>query len=230
VPAAPAADLLVAHDADAAALLRAIEYSSVALVTLAYPDGAVGEGLAGTELVGTGLLVPRHSPLPAALADQLGGGRKGDDGSFMVTACSYLSRKWPHLARPGELLLRASVGRFEDRRFTALSDEQLVARVAAEVGVLLGIDGAPATSSVTRWADGLPQYRVHHLLRVTGIEAAVKRLPGLAVAGAAYRGVGVPACVASGRAAGRAVLTALGLGPDPANAGPAGRGPVSPGP
>ncbi len=230
VPAAPAADLLAAHDADTAALLRAIEYSSVALVTLAYPDGALGDGLVGTELVGpeligTGLLVPRHSPLPAALADQVGVGRKGDDGSFMVTACSYLSRKWPHLARPGELLLRASVGRFEDRRFTALSDEQLVARVAAEIGVLLGIDGAPTTSSVTRWADGLPQYRVHHLLRVTGIEAAVKRLPGLAVAGAAYRGVGVPACVASGRAAGRAVLTALGLGPDPVSPGP-----VSPGP
>ncbi len=240
VPAGPAADLLAAHDADTAALLRAIDYSSVALVTLAYPDGALGDGLVGTGLVGTGLvgtglvgtglvgtglLVPRHSPLPAALADQVGGGRKGDDGSFMMTACSYLSRKWPHLARPGELLLRASVGRFEDRRFTALSDEQLVARVVAEVGVLLGIDGAPTTTSVTRWTDGLPQYRVHHLLRVTGIEAAVKRLPGLAVAGAAYRGVGVPACVASGRAAGRAVLTALGLGPDPANTGP-----VSPGP
>ena len=85
------------------------------------------------------------------------------------------------------------------------------------------------TSSVTRWTDGLPQYRVHHLLRVTGIEAAVKRLPGLAVAGAAYRGVGVPACVASGRAAGRAVLTALGLGPDRPT-GPVGPGPVSPGP
>ena len=223
VPAAATADLLAAHDADAAALLRAIEYSSVALVTLAYPASAVG-----AELVGTGLLVPRHSPLPAALADWIGVGRKGDDGSFMVTACSYLSRKWPHLARPDELLLRASVGRFEDRRFTALNDEELVARVTAEVGVLLGIDGAPTTSSVTRWVDGLPQYRVHHLLRVTGIEAAVKRLPGLAVAGAAYRGVGVPACVASGRAAGRAVLTALGLGPSPVS--PVSPGPVSPGP
>ncbi len=207
VPAAPAADLLAGHDADAAALLQAIDYSSVALVTLTYPDRALG-----TALLGTGLLVPRHSPLPAALADELGVGRTRDDRSFMVTACSYLSRKWPHLAQPGELLLRASVGRFEDRRFIGLSDEQLVARVAAEVGVLLGLDGAPTASSVTRWDNGLPQYRVHHLLRVTGIEAAVKRLPGLAVAGAAYRGVGVPACVASGRAAGRAVLTALGLG------------------
>ncbi|HEY1733203.1 MAG TPA: hypothetical protein VGG23_02065, partial [Acidimicrobiales bacterium] len=97
--------------------------------------------------------------------------------------------------------------------------------VTAEIGVLLGIDGAPTTSSVTRWADGLPQYRVHHLLRVTGIEAAVKRIGGLAVAGAAYRGVGVPACIASGRTAGRAVLTALGLGPDPAGPGPVSTGP-----
>ena len=58
-----------------------------------------------------------------------------------------------------------------------------------------------------------PQYRVGHLLRVSGIEAAVKRLPALAVAGAAYRGVGVPACIGSGRDAARSVLGAMGARP-----------------
>jgi oxygen-dependent protoporphyrinogen oxidase len=196
VPAGAAAGLLEPHDEDAATVLRGIEYASVALVTLDYPETTVPDDLAGT-----GLLVPRGSRLPPSLA-----GLDDPQGTLMVTACSYLSTKWPHLAQPGRFLLRASVGRFDDRRFTGLSDEELVARVQVEVGVLLGIDGPPTSSRVTRWSDGLPQYRVHHLLKVSGIEGAVRRLPGLAVAGAAYQGVGVPACVASGRTAARAVL------------------------
>jgi oxygen-dependent protoporphyrinogen oxidase len=207
VPAGLAADLLAPHDADTATLLRGIDYSSVALVTLAYPEAAVPE-----DLVGTGLLVPHGTPAPPRLADAIG------DGTLLVTACSYLSIKWPHLARPGERLLRASVGRFGDERFAAMGDDELAARVAAELRVLLDIEGEPTSTLVTRWTDALPQYRVHHLLRVTGIEAAVKRLPAMAVAGAAYRGVGIPACVASGRAAAQTVLQALSG--KPAAAGP----------
>lgn len=192
VPAGPAADLLAPHDAEAATLLRGIDHSSVAVVTLSYAEEAVPG-----DLLGTGLLVPHGSPTPPSL---------GLDGPFLVTACTYLTAKWPHLARPGERLLRASAGRFGDERPAALADDELVARVAAELGALLGIEEGPTSAMVTRWPHALPQYRVHHLLRVTGIEAAVKRLGGLAVAGAAYRGVGIPACVASGRAAARAVL------------------------
>ena len=59
---------------------------------------------------------------------------------------------------------------------------------------------------MTRYADAFPQYRVHHLLRTAGVEAAVARLGGVAVAGAAYHGVGIPACIASGRAAAHALL------------------------
>ncbi len=129
-----------------------------------------------------------------------------------MTACTYLTTKWPHLSRPGEVLLRASVGRFGDDRPVGLAEDELVARVAGELGVLLGVEGEATASMVTRWPDALPQYRVHHLLRVTGIEAAVRRLGGLAVAGAAYRGVGIPACVASGRAAAREVLSGSGDG------------------
>lgn len=197
VPAGPAASLLEPHDAEAAALLRGVDHASVAVVTLAVRPEDLPEPLDGT-----GLLVPRHSPLPRRLATE-------EDRTFLVTACTYLSAKWPHLAHQGDVLVRASVGRVDDQRARQLDDGQLVARVTAELGVLLGLTGAPVASMVSRWPDALPQYRVHHLLRVTAIEAAAGRLPALGMAGAAYRGVGIPACVGSGRTAARRVRTAL---------------------
>jgi oxygen-dependent protoporphyrinogen oxidase len=69
----------------------------------------------------------------------------------------------------------------------------------------MGLSEEPLESMVTRWPGAFPQYRVHHLMRTAGIEAAMARLGGIAVAGAAYRGVGIPACIASGRAAAQAV-------------------------
>jgi oxygen-dependent protoporphyrinogen oxidase len=69
----------------------------------------------------------------------------------------------------------------------------------------MGVTGEPPASMVARWPEAFPQYRVHHLLRTTGVESAVARLGGIAVAGSAYRGVGIPACIASGKAAARAI-------------------------
>ena len=138
--------------------------------------------------------MPRRSPAP---------GRGGD--AWAVTACTYLSQKWPHLAAEGDLLLRASLGRFGDDRAGSWSDAEVVDRVVSELGALIGLSGEPLETLVTRWPQAFPQYRVHHLMRTAGIEAAVARLGGLAVAGAAYRGVGIPACIASGRAAAQAV-------------------------
>ncbi|MGH9086619.1 MAG: protoporphyrinogen oxidase [Acidimicrobiales bacterium] len=196
-PAGPAAALLDPHDAEAANLLRAIEYAAVGVVTLELAPGAVPD-----ELPGTGMLFPPDTRLPDSAADALGGPA---DGRLLVTACTFLSRKWPHLAGPDHVLVRASVGRFGDRRFAELADDALVARVSAELGALLGTGGAgrPTDAQVTRWDEALPQYRVHHLLRVAGIEAALERLPAITVTGAAYRGVGIPACIAGGRAAAR---------------------------
>lgn len=202
-PAGPAAGLLAPLDGEAANLLQTVEYSSVAVVTLAYPPGALPE-----DLHGTGLLVPPATRLPLALADELG---SPGDGEHLVTACTYLGRKWPHLSDPDRVLLRASVGRFGDRRFAALDDDQLVRRVSAEVGTLLGATAGPGAARVDRWGEALPQYRVHHLLRVAGVEAALERLPAVAVAGAAYHGVGVPACIASGRAAARTLRQRLAV-------------------
>jgi len=200
LPAGAAAALLGPHDDDAATLLGGIDYASVAVVTLSYSAGATAAPLSGT-----GLLVPHSALAP------------GPDGDrFVVTACSYLSNKWPHLARPDDIVVRASVGRFGDTRFASMTDDELAARVAEELETLVGLVSPPAASLVTRWPGSFPQYRVHHLLRVAGIEAAVKRLPALAVAGAAYRGVGIPACVASGRSAARAVLESLAGAPESA--------------
>ncbi len=212
VPAGPASLLLAPLDADAASLLQTVTYAPVAVVTLAYPVGALPK-----DLHGTGLLVPKGTPLPAVSAASLGA---PDGDRCMVTACTYLSTKWPHLARPGELLVRASVGRHGDDRFAALDDDALASRVAGELAGLLGTETRPSSTLVTRWPDALPQYRVHHLLRVGGVESAVRRLGALGVAGAAYRGVGIPACIASGRSAARAVLEHLrgGVG-DAATAG-----------
>ncbi len=186
-PAPAARRLLDPHDQEAGRLLAGIDYASVATVTLRVTEDSVTAPLRGT-----GFLVPRRSPAPA------------DDG-WAVTACTYLSQKWPHLLRPGEHLLRASLGRYGDDRSAAWSDAEVIDRVRRELGDLLGLTGAPAEALVTRWPLAFPQYRVHHLNRTTGIEAAVARLGGVAVAGAAYRGVGVPACIASGRGAARLV-------------------------
>lgn len=202
LPAQPAAELLAPLDADAASMLMTMTYASVAVVTLQFPADALPH-----DLYGTGLLVPRGTALPAASATALD---HPDDDRCMVTACTYLSTKWPHLAAPGDVLVRASVGRFGDERFAALDDGALVDRVVGELAGLLGATGRPSSALVTRWLHSLPQYRVHHLLRVGGVESSARRLGALAVAGAAYRGVGIPACIGSGRSAARAVLDELG--------------------
>jgi protoporphyrinogen/coproporphyrinogen III oxidase len=188
VPAPVAASLLEPHDDEAAGLLGGISYASVTLVTFRVSLEAPAAPLAGT-----GFLVPRRSAPPAG----------GD--AWAVTAVTYLSEKWPYLMTEGEVLLRASLGRYGDNRADEWSDEEVVGRAWSELGALMGLGGEPLEARVTRWPRAFPQYRVHHLMRTAGIEAAVARIGGIAVAGSAYRGVGIPACIASGRAAARAI-------------------------
>jgi len=144
-------------------------------------------------LQGTGFLVTRRST------------HKGRE-PWSVTACTYLDRKWPQLERDDEVLLRASLGRIDDTRAAEWSDEEVAERAWAELHALMGVGGQPTAARVTRFVNAFPQYRVHHLLRTAGVESALARLGGVAVAGAAYRGVGIPACVASGRSAARTLL------------------------
>ncbi len=182
-PAYVVATLLAAHAPAVAAMLAAVEYASVALVALAYPVSAVARSLDGS-----GFLVAR------------GEGR-------LMTACSWASSKWAHLDSADQVVLRVSAGRAGDARAESLDDEALVARLRLELGLALGIDTPPSEVRVTRWSRAFPQYSPGHLQRVAEAEGDLAaRLPGVALAGAALAGVGLPACIASGRrAAGLAV-------------------------
>jgi len=193
VPAPEAAVLLAPHAPRAAGLLSTVEYASVAVVTFTVPRLSVQSRLSGT-----GFLVPRMSTV--------------DGRPALVTGCTYLGRKWPHLARPDDELLRASVGRFGDERHRDLDDDELCASAFGDLAAILGIGGTPLHSRVTRWDRAFPQYPVGHLIKVAQIEQEVAGLGGLAVAGAALRGVGIPACVASGRGAGERVLAEVSGG------------------
>jgi oxygen-dependent protoporphyrinogen oxidase len=190
VPAGQASGLLADHAPLASSLLGDIAYASVAVVTLSLPTGSARRALAGT-----GFLVPRTSTI--------------DGRPALITGCTYLARKWPGLARPDDELLRLSVGRLGDSRPDTLDDDELTAAAVAELSTVLDVAGPPRESMVTRWDGAFPQYTVGHLSRTSTIEQAVAALPGVAVAGAAYRGVGIPAVVGNGRAAARSVVRCL---------------------
>ena len=208
VPGRPAGRLLAGIPGASAAVTAfgQIRYASMAIVTLAYPRSAFpGSGLAA--LGWSGYLVPAV------------------DGRA-VKAVTFSTVKWPHLAtsampgaRPLEIV-RCSVGRIGQETLLQRADDELAALAAAELAAATGVQGGPVVTRVTRWGGALPQYTVGHLDRVAAIRAAVAAQPGLAVCGAAYDGVGIPACVATARAAAGQVLAFLADWP------PAGRPPA----
>ncbi|MEW2357774.1 protoporphyrinogen oxidase [Spirillospora sp. NPDC029432] len=179
VPAVPAARLLDADVPAAARELARIDYASMAIITLAYSASAFRR-----LPTGSGYLVPAVE------------GRE-------VKAVTFSSVKWPHLRdrEPGVIAVRCSIGRFREEEALQRSDDDLKAAAMTELAATCGVSELPVESRVTRWGGGLPQYNVGHADRVARIRAAVLRQPGLAVAGAAYDGLGIPACIASARAA-----------------------------
>ncbi|MFD3722551.1 protoporphyrinogen oxidase [Streptomyces sp. NPDC058674] len=189
-PAGPAARLLAGHAPAAAAELRGVEYASMALVTLAF----------------------RRCDLPAPVTE---GGASGFlvppvDGRT-IKASTFSSNKWAWAgADPGLFLLRTSVGRHGDEKDLDREDADLVGVSLTDLGAAVGLTARPVASTVTRWDGGLPQYPVGHLDRVARIRDAVAALPGLAVCGALYDGVGIPACVASAHRAADEVTAAIG--------------------
>ncbi len=189
VPARPASRLLagVPGAAAAAAALGEISYASMAIVTLAYRGGAFGR-----RPEGSGYLVPAVDGRP-------------------VKAVTFSTVKWPHLGAGGAGLdiVRCSVGRVGEEALLQRDDAELAELAAADLAAATGVRGAPAAARVSRWGGGLPQYAVGHLDRVARIRAGVASLPGLAVCGAAYDGIGIPACIASARLAADQVLAHL---------------------
>jgi oxygen-dependent protoporphyrinogen oxidase len=126
------------------------------------------------------------------------------------TACSWASAKWAHLGADGVVRLRVSAGRVDDPRALAMDDDEVVDRLRVELAAAVGVEADPLDVVVARWPDGFPQYSPGHLRRIAAVHAELDRAaPGVAVAGAALGGVGLPACIGSGRAAAARVLTAL---------------------
>ncbi|MFC4602792.1 protoporphyrinogen oxidase [Rhodococcus kronopolitis] len=188
-------------------------------VALAVPAPRLAELLAGVapEASAAAARIPLASSVVVALALPLGAALPENSGILVATgeslrakAFTLSSRKWPHLARRGAALVRASFGRFGDAALVEASDAELVALARADLETVTGVSVDPADAVVQRWRGGLPQYGPGHLDAVAEIEAGVAQLPGLAVAGALLHGVGVPACVASATAAARTVARVAG--------------------
>ncbi|MEZ5113282.1 MAG: hypothetical protein R2693_07415 [Nocardioidaceae bacterium] len=109
--------------------------------------------------------------------------------------------------------MRVSIGRHREESTLQRGDEELVALAVRELGEAIGLQAQPVDSHVQRWGGGLPQYAVGHLARVESIYREVAELPGLAICGAAYEGLGIPACIASADRAVAAVLPVVTMGP-----------------
>ena len=187
-PAHAAAPLVAPHAPGAGRFLGGIDHASVTLVGLVVPRAAIDHPMDGS-----GFLVPASS------------GR-------LLTACSWVSSKWAHHAGDGSsVVLRASAGRDGDDRESRMDDDALVAALLDDLRATMALRGDPTDVRVSRWPRSFPQPRPGHLDALAAAEADLAAAaPRLAMTGAWARGVGVPACIRSGRAAAR---RALGIAP-----------------
>ncbi len=189
-PATVTTSLIGSYDPDLDALGR-IDSAGAAMVTFSILRANVT-----LPPRGTGILIP--------LGTQWSG-----EGSLMVTAVTFLDRKWPRLRSDEDVLLRAHVGRSDDARWSELDDDALARRVSDELAFLLPKWSAPTDSLVQRWPLALPQYRVGHDQLVDRARRASVHY-GVALAGNSYDGVGVPASIGSGRRAARDITALIG--------------------
>lgn len=187
-PAAPSVRLLGEIAPVAAAELAGVETASMVVVTFAFRGDDVPD-LAATD--SSGFLVP---PVD---------GRRVKAATF-----SFAKWGWVREAGDGLLLLRTSLGRHREELALQATDEELVAWSREDLAAAVGLGATPVDTHVQRWGGGLPQYAVGHLDRVARIRAAVAEVPGLAVCGAAYDGVGIPAVIASAHRAAAEVVPA----------------------
>lgn len=180
-PAFIAADLIDRLAPDAAAVLRKIDYASTATVALGYREGDV------PAMAGDGFVVAQ-------------------DERHHLTACTWASSKWPGRAPSGCVLLRAYVGSVRDPHILERTDEELIALVRDELSEAMGLKAAPILTHLVRWPRAMPQYTMGHLDRLATIERALHVHPGIVLAGAGYRGIGLPDCIRQGLVAAKRVL------------------------
>jgi oxygen-dependent protoporphyrinogen oxidase len=184
-PAHQSANIVRDLDSRTATLLSSIRFSSVAMVRMAYRRSDVGHALNGS-----GFVVPAKD-------------------HTLMTACSWSSSKWRRLSKPDEVIFRVSAGRLHDTRAQELGDDVLVKSLHDELRRPLRITGEPTSSDVTRWNEAFPQYEPGHADRVDLARTFLQAFGPLALAGASYDGVGIPACIASGEKAARQVQQSL---------------------
>jgi protoporphyrinogen/coproporphyrinogen III oxidase len=186
-PADSSAKLLASEVPAAASAIRTIPHGSTGVVTLGYREDALAE-----PIVGHGFLV-------------------AGDERLSFGACTFTSAKWAGRAPDGTILLRAFLPE-RSAAILARGDADIVATVHADLARTLGLRELPVMRHVARWQEAMPRYTVGHLDRVATVEAAMDARPEIILTGAAFHGVGVPECVARGRAAGRRAAALAGAG------------------
>ena len=183
-PAYVAAALLRAADSRLAATLDQIPYSSSITVALGYDAAQFAR-----EPEGFGFLVPWGE-------------------NKRMRACTYVHNKFPHRAPADKRLLRVFLGGTRDKEVLSLSDADILSIVTRELKQIIGLDAPPRFTRVYRWNRAMAQYSVGHLDRVAEIERLRREMPGLGLAGNAYKGIGVPDCVRTGMDAASEILGA----------------------
>ena len=179
-PAPEAARLLEGFDPDLAGLLGEIDFASSAVIHLAWRASDISHPLDGY-----GYVIPR-----------------GEAGPLI--ACTWTSRKWEGRAPAGMELLRLYAGGSTEAG--GFSNAELIDLARGELAATLGIRAEPVLTRVHRWIQAMPRYTLGHPRRLAAIQERLARHPGLLLAGASYRGVGIPDCIASGRAAAESAL------------------------
>ena len=158
-------------------LLNEIPYVSSATISMAFPRQAIPHPLDAY-----GFIVPKIA-------------------NRRIMAVTWSSIKWAHRAPQGMVLLRAFVGGAQRQELAACDDQAMLNLVKEELSSIMGITTAPEKSWIYRWPQGMPQYIMGHLDRLDAIEAITKQQKGLYLAGAGYRGIGIPDCINQGRQA-----------------------------
>ena len=177
-PSHVTADALAPIDAEAAQLVRETRHVSTVSVVLGWPRASVSHPLAGS-----GFVVARaHCDL-------------------RITACTWVSSKWAGRAPEGSILLRAFLGGVHDGGAATIDDEGLTEIAIRDLSSVLGISGPPTLARVYRWPNSSAQYNVGHLKRIAALEARLAANSGLLLAGSGFKSIGIPDCVADGRAA-----------------------------
>lgn len=186
LPAFVTADLVKSHLPAVAGELDQIPYNSSVVVALGYNRADIAHPLNAS-----GFLVPASEPLE-------------------LTASTWVSSKWAHAAPPDKALLRCFLGRSGGKDWTKESDEAILAAVRTGLEQTMGLKAQPIVTRIFRWVRAMSQYRVGHLDRMDRVDELMQAAPGLYLAGAAFRGVGLPDCVREGTTAAERVAKHLG--------------------